>query len=119
MSSRTATRNVLSVFAAFVLVLTLAAPSNAATVRVRGRNSSWHPQSVSINRGSRVVWRAVDRTHTVTAYRGDWSKNTTISAGERTRFTFNSAGRYKYRCTLHSSLSNGVCNGMCGRVVVG
>jgi plastocyanin len=119
MLSRTIIRNILSLFAALVLVLAFAAPSQAATVRIRGRSSRWHPQSVSINQGTRVVWRAVDTTHTVTAYRGDWSKNTTISAGERTRFTFNSAGRYKYRCTIHSQLVNGVCSGMCGKVVVG
>jgi plastocyanin len=119
MPSRTAIRHMLALFAALVLVLTFAAPSQAATVRIRGRSSRWHPQSVSINQGTRVVWRAVDTTHTVTAYRGNWSKDTTISAGERTRFTFNAAGTYKYRCTIHSGLSNGVCTGMCGKVVVG
>jgi plastocyanin len=118
MSSRTLMGRALVVLAAFVLVFALAAPSQAGTVRMRGRNQRWHPHSVSISQGTRVVWRAVDTTHTVTAYRGNWSKNTTIAAGESTHFTFNSAGRYKFRCTIHSTLSNGVCSGMCGKVVV-
>jgi plastocyanin len=118
MSSGTAIGRVLAVLATFVLILALATPSQAATVRVRGNNQQWHPRSVSITQGTRVVWRAVDTTHTVTAYRGNWSKNTTIATGERTGFTFNSSGRFKYRCTIHSTLSNGVCSGMCGKVVV-
>ena len=108
----------LAVAAVFVLVLALAWPAQAGTVRIRGRAQRWHPHSVTISTGTRVVWRAVDTTHTVTAYRGNWSKNTTIAAGSTTGFTFRNTGTYKYRCTIHSSIVNGQCQGMCGKVVV-
>ena len=107
-----------SLVAAVSLVLALAGPAQAGTVRVRGNNQRWHPHSVTISAGTRVIWRAVDTTHTVTAYRGNWSKDTTISAGSTTSFTFNNAGTYKYRCTIHSSIVNHRCEGMCGKVVV-
>ena len=119
MSRGTAIGRAFAVVTTLVLVFAFAEPSNAATVRIRGRAQRWHPHSVSITKGTRVVWRAVDTTHTVTAYRGNWSKNTTIAAGDSTRFTFKSAGTYKFRCTIHSSLSQGVCSGMCGKIVVG
>ena len=54
----------------------------------------------------------------VTAYKGNRNKNVTLSQGQTTSFTFNNAGVYKFRCTIHSTLSNGVCSGMCGKVVV-
>jgi plastocyanin len=65
------------------------------------------------------VWKAVSGTHTVTAYSKNWSKNTTISQGNTTSFTFKKAGTYKFVCTIHGSVSNGVCSGMCGKIVVG
>ena len=108
---------VLAVVGALALVLALASPAQAA-VRIRGNNQRWHPHRVDITTGTRVVWRAVDTTHTVTSYSSNWSKNTTINAGERTSFTFNNTGTFKFRCTIHSTLSNGVCSGMCGKVVV-
>ena len=115
---RTRIGRALAVVAAFALVLALASPSQAAPVRIRGNNQRWHPHRVDITTGTRVVWRAVDTTHTVTSYSRNWSKNTTIDAGQRTSFTFNNTGTFKFRCTIHSTLSNGVCSGMCGKVVV-
>jgi plastocyanin len=111
-------RAIGSLLAALVLVLALAGPAQAGTARVRGNAQRWHPRSITVSAGTRVIWRAVDTTHTVTAYRGNWSKDTTISAGNTTSFTFNNAGTYKYRCTLHSDIVNHRCQGMCGTVVV-
>ena len=106
---------------AIVVVLTIVVGATAAFAveRVRASGTSFRPRKVEVSVGERVVWRSTDGTHTVTSYRGDWNKDTTINEGERTRFTFDEAGRYKYRCTLHSSLSDGQCSGMCGTVVVG
>ena len=85
---------------------------------IRGSGTSWNPERVTIDPGDIVPWRSVSGTHTVTAFGGGWSKDTRIAAGESTRKTFNSAGTYKFRCTLHSTLSSGTCSGMCGRVRV-
>ena len=116
-------RRSLAVLVASLALAGLIAPAVQSATLVRatfgGGDPAFRPKRVEINRGTRVVWKSVSGTHTVTSYGGGWSKNTTISSGERTGFTFNNNGTYRYRCTLHSDLSAGNCSGMCGRVVVG
>jgi plastocyanin len=79
----------------------------------------FRPKILSVNRGTKVVWKATSNAHTVTAYSGQWHKDTTISQGTKTHFTFDTRGTYKYRCTFHSHFSHGQCSGMCGKIVVG
>ena len=110
-------------FAAVLLVgaLALSASGTALAgvdITIRWSGSSWNPARVAIDRGDTVRWRSVSGTHTVTAFGGGRSKDTRIAAGESTRRTFTSTGIYRFRCTLHSTLSNGTCSGMCGRVRV-
>jgi plastocyanin len=106
---------------ALVTVFAVAPAANSAAV-FKGRNTSsgyrWTPGTLDVASGTSVRWVAISGTHTVTRYKGAWKKNKTISAGESTSHTFNSAGVYKFRCIFHSTLSNGVCSGMCGKVVV-
>jgi plastocyanin len=108
--------------AALVLVLAIAGAASGAVlvrgIRTDSGRNVWRPRIVDIARGQTVKWKAVEGTHTVTAYGGNWSKNVTLSQGEATTKTFNNNGTYRFRCTLHSTLSNGTCNGMCGKVVV-
>jgi plastocyanin len=99
-----------------------AQPAEAATV-VKGVLTTsgyrWKPHAVSVAKGAKVVWKAVEGNHTVTAYKGSWSKDTRINQGQSTSFTFKKTGVFKFRCRFHSSLVNGVCSGMCGKVTVG
>jgi plastocyanin len=116
-------RHLLSLILAATLLGAVATkPAQAATV-IKGVSTTsgfrWKPHAVSVAKGTKVVWRAVDGTHTVTAWKGNWSKNTTIAQGTSTSFTFKRTGVYRFRCTFHSTLANGVCSGMCGRVTVG
>ena len=115
---RTLTHRGAVVVLSLALVGSLAGTAQAAT-RVRASGRLFRPKSVSINRGGKVVWRATSGNHTVTAYRGDWSKDTAINEGQRTSFTFRRTGRYKYYCTIHGDVAGGRCTGMCGKVVVG
>ena len=110
---------------AAIAVVALAAPSPADTFRVRASgtpgNFTWSPDFRHIAKGDKIVWKnPTSSTHKVTAYSNNWSKNATISPGERTSFRFRKRGTYKYRCTVpgHSSLSGGECNGMCGEIHV-
>jgi plastocyanin len=107
---------------ALVTAMSMAPAASGATV-IRGVSTSngfrWRPKITDVAKGTKVVWKAVSGTHTVTSYGGGWSKNTTINAGQKTSFTFNNTGTYKFRCTFHSTLTNGKCSGMCGKVVVG
>ncbi len=106
-----------------VLLCAFAVQPASAAVVIKGVSTTsgfrWKPHKVSIATGTKVVWKAVTGTHTVTAYKGKWSKDTTIAQGTKTSFTFKKAGVYKFRCIFHSALVNGVCSGMCGKVVVG
>jgi len=105
---------------ALVAVVAFAAPAPADTYRVRATSErTWRPSFRHILRGDRIVWKnPTSRRHTVTAYSGRWSKDTTLSSEETTSFRFRNSGTYLYRCTRHSRLSNGECNGMCGEIHV-
>jgi len=103
---------------ALVTVFAMAPAANSAVV-VKGSGTHWRPKVTSIHTGVKVVWKAVSGSHTVTAYKGHWSKNTSLPQGHSTSFTFNSSGTYKFYCQIHGSVTNGVCTGMCGKIVVG
>ena len=70
--------------------------------------------------GTKVTWKAVNGSHTVTSISKNWSKNSTLGSGATTSFTFKTAGTYRFRCTFHSDYNPTTkkCTGMCGKVVV-
>ena len=88
-------RLVALAIAAMLVPLTI---GNAqASVRVRVVNYRFKPTLLSVTKGAKVVWKNVSpTTHTVTAYSKDWSKNVTLSPGERTSFTFKSTDTFRY-----------------------
>lgn len=106
--------------AAALALTVLGGPSVAGRARIRATSSqTWSPDFKHVVPGTRVIWKnPTSVTHNVTAYSSNWSKATTIPAGERTRKRFKKKGTFKYRCTIHSTLVNGDCNGMCGVVHV-
>jgi plastocyanin len=104
--------------AAGALLLATSLPSQGAVLVRATAQRTFQPKTVEVAKGTRVNWRSVSGTHTVTAYKGDWSKDTTISSGEQTGFRFRKNGTFRYRCRFHSSLVAGTCSGMCGRVKV-
>ena len=116
-------RNLLAIALAASLLGSLAAQPAEAAVVIKGVSTTagfkWKPHAVSVAKGTKVVWKAVTGTHTVTAWKGRWSKSTTIVQGTSTSFVFRRIGVYRFRCLFHSTLVSGVCRGMCGRVTVG
>ena len=89
-----------------------------ATKTVKGIVTHWSPTTVTISSGDTVKWKAVSGTHTVTAYGGNWSFNHSLPTGQVAHRVFSHAGTFRFRCTFHSTLTNGHCSGMCGKVVV-
>lgn len=89
-----------------------------ATKTVRAIVSHWSPTTVRISRGDTIKWRDVSGSHTVTAYGGNWAFNKPLSTGDVQARTFRRAGTFRFRCTIHSTLTDGRCSGMCGKVVV-
>jgi plastocyanin len=71
-------RNLLALALAAVLVGGVAAQPADAAAGIKGVSTMsgfrWNPHAVSVAKGTRVVWRAVTGTHTVTAWKGEWRK---------------------------------------------
>jgi plastocyanin len=95
-----------------------AVPARAAPVVVRGHAVIWSPATVTITRGGVVRWRSVHLDHNVYAFGTNWSFGVQIPEGSSARHRFDRRGTFRFRCTLHSSLLNGVCSGMCGTIRV-
>jgi plastocyanin len=113
-----------------IVVLTLAAgltlgtsgAADAVTVGVRGIFNGtryvWSPKVRSIVPGTTIRWRAVDGSHNVKSRGANWSYFRSLPIGTSVARTFNRRGTFRYFCTIHGSVVNGVCSGMCGRIVV-
>ena len=113
------TKRISVVVAACLLVLGFPGTSLAREVVKATTADRWNPDFVHVSWGEKVIWKNPawqGREHTVTAYGRNWSKDVFLDPGERTSKVFRKRGTYKYRCTLHSNLSNGNCSGMCGVV---
>ena len=99
-----------------------AGSAGAVTVGVRGIFNGtryvWSPTVREISTGTTIRWRAVDGSHTVKSRSSNWSYFRSVSVGTSVTRTFNRRGTFKYYCTIHGSVVNGVCSGMCGRIVV-
>ena len=112
--------------AALTIALALMAGSvgtaDAVTVGVRGIFNGtrfvWSPTMKAITRGVTVRWRAVDGSHTVKSRGTNWTFFRNVPNGTSVTRTFNRRGTFRYFCTIHGSVVNGVCSGMCGRIVV-
>jgi plastocyanin len=73
-------------------------------------SKTFSPAAVSVATGDSVTWHWTDsRTHNITADSGqaDTFASANMSSGTYSR-TFNTAGRFTYRCTLHSGMSGSV-----------
>jgi plastocyanin len=125
---KTISRLLVVAITAGLILTPVSSLADTKRFRAAGQPGSfrWEPTVRRIFKRDRIVWKNPTGTsHTVTAYRGRWSKNTLIRPGERTAKRFRRAGVYKFRCTInagtpaaHSTLQNGQCSGMCGRVRV-
>lgn len=122
------TRRISSTLLVICLTLALSLAMSgvglAARVRVRASTSDrWRPAHLFITEGDTVIWKNPDsRRHNVVAYGGGWQFNRMLLTGETARRVFDevrSGGDpYAYRCTLHSAIVDGGCEGMCGLVHV-
>jgi plastocyanin len=102
--------------------LLLGPVASADTFRVRATgNNRWDPNFRHIHKGDRIKWKNParhDQVHNVKSRGNNWNKFETLSPGEATRKKFRRTGTFKYRCTLHSNVNDGQCNGMCGTIHV-
>ena len=113
----------VAVMLALGLLVAMAGTGLAARQRVRAGHNSWRPDHLFITRADTVVWRNPDdRRHNVVAYGGGWRFNRTLDPGESARRVFDevpaNGDPFLYRCTLHSTIDDGLCHGMCGLIHV-
>jgi plastocyanin len=121
-------RIVVASVAAVLMVAALSGTVNASAVRgttttIRGVGSTytsphWSPTHVRIAHGTRVKWVAASYNHVLVAYGGNWTFTHHLPHGSSVTRRFPTAGTFLFRCRIHSTLVNGVCRGMCGKVVV-
>ena len=78
----------------------------------------WTPARVKIDPGTRVEWLALNYDHVLVAYGDNWTFSHSLPEGASVTKRFRRRGIFLFRCTIHSTLVNGVCQGMCGKVVV-
>lgn len=124
----TRVRIVVASVATVVMVAAFSAAVSASphrggvtTIRALGSTYSsphWAPTRVSIEEGWRVKWVARQLNHTVVAYGGNWHFRHALPQGASVTRRFADSGTYLFRCSIHSSVVNGVCDGMCGKIVV-
>jgi plastocyanin len=96
--------------------------ADAVTVGVRGVFNGtryvWRPKVREVTRTTTVRWRAVDGSHTIRSRGANWTFVRSIPMGTSAARTFNRRGTFRYYCTIHGNVANGVCSGMCGSIVV-
>lgn len=123
------TRILVAMAASVLLVLTLSAsaeasmPGRTTTTIVRGVGSyssspHWSPSVTRIAHGATIEWLAVTNHHHLVAYGGNWTFNHVLPTGASVHRRFAARGTFLFRCSIHSSLVNGVCQGMCGKIIV-
>ena len=83
--------------------------AQASSVIKAKANHSWSPSSLTVSKGTKVVWKnPTGVTHTVTSTSSNWSKDTSLSAGSSTSFTFNKTGTFKFKCKIHAGMTGQV-----------
>jgi plastocyanin len=115
-------KGIAALAVAIGLILGTSGMADAVTVGVRGVFNGtryvWSPKVKSITRGTTVRWRAIDGGHTVKSRGANWTYFRNLPLGTSVARTFNRRGTFRYYCTIHGHVANGVCTGMCGSIVV-
>jgi plastocyanin len=111
-------RTVLAVVAGGVLLgSTGGVVADTAKVRAKS-NDRWRKVHTYIEKGDRVVWKNPDSEHhDVTFYRGS-TFSAQLPPGDKVKKKFRKKGTALYRCSIHSGIVDGSCQGMCGFVHV-
>ena len=121
MSSRWS-RRIVAVFAGGVMLAMIPAVSLGETTRIRASDANtWRPGHKYIGRGDTVKWtNPSPRMHNIRSYNAaaDWSFSKQLPRNESRSKRFTRRGLFYYRCSIHSTLNNGDCDGMCGQIHV-
>lgn len=111
-----ATRKVLVAGLAAVLLVSMAGTGLAKTYTVKALSSdAWKKVHTYMGKGDSVTWKNPDtKVHDLTAYGAGWKVSEQLDPGESFKKRFKKKGTFRYRCTIHSGIVGGKCQGMCG-----
>ena len=101
-------------FGAVTVIATLALGVSVAQAgggTVKASNYKFAPKTLTITHGSKVTWKWVNGSHTVTFVKGTFNKSLNRTHPSVSR-TFSTPGTYKYYCSFHRTL------GMTGTIIV-
>lgn len=108
---------VSAVTAALLVSLSGAVFAKTYTVKARS-NDTWKKIHTYIGKGDSVKWKNTDtELHDLTSYNGSWVSEQ-LNPGDSFKKRFKKKKTYFYRCTIHSGIVGGKCQGMCGFVHV-
>jgi plastocyanin len=94
-----------SVLLVSALALAPVTPASATGVTVNVVNMAFSPKSVRVPVGGSVTWSFQDAvTHNTTSNQGFWSSGPK-SSGDTFSHTFGSSGSYRYKCTIHPTMT--------------
>ncbi len=81
-----------------------------ATNMVEIQNFAFSPPNITVKKGTTVTWTNNDSTgHTVTETDGqNGPKSDILAPGKTFVFTFDTAGSYKYHCSIHTDMTGTV-----------
>jgi plastocyanin len=84
--------------------------ASQSTNSVTIQNFAFSPSAITVKKGTTVTWTNQDSTtHTVTETDGqDGPKSGDLSSGKSYSFTFNTAGTFKYECSIHTDMTGAV-----------
>lgn len=103
-------------------IMGIPAMGEAATVGVKATDYlTWSPKVARVVKGDRVTFKnPTFEPHDFKPYKGPWNNKSQVmlEPGDSVKRRFTKKGKHLYRCTLHSSVIDGVCDGMCGIVRV-
>ena len=108
------------VVAATALIVTaLMGTAFAATTTVKAGAEIWKPKHAYITKGDIIRWKnPTTKLHNVKSIGSNWSFNRSLPPGEIVKRQFKAIGTFKYRCTYHSAIVDGKCEGQCGLIHV-
>ena len=90
---------------AFALAVALPFAAAAATHTVTIEGMKFVPETVTVKKGDRIVWKNRDLVpHTATAASGTFDSGK-IEAQNSWKFTIRTSGRFSYACAYHPTMT--------------
>jgi plastocyanin len=119
--TRTSRKLALLALTAALVVVGSGSAFGGGIERVFVDGNRWDRKHEYINRGERVRWvNNSNRFHNIrsTNIQQNWNYSRNLPAGERVTRRFRRSGTFIYRCSIHSQIVQGSCEGMCGFIHV-